>query len=160
MTEQKLPLRPNVCMLVYNADGLLFLGERAGAKNSWQFPQGGVEEEYSLEENVLRELEEELGADRSLFSITRKLHATHQYLWDEIPEHYRGKWSGQTQTFWLVQFMGVDADISLDQHELMNWRWCTSQEVKTLAEPKRIPGYIQPLREFEDFLLLRDELLT
>ncbi len=159
MNNHHLPLRPNVCMLVYNSEGRLLLGERAGATNVWQFPQGGAEPEFSLEENVLRELEEELGADRKLFSITKKLHATHEYIWQEVPEYYVDKWSGQKQTFWLVQFLGKDEDIKLDHDELMNWRWCTTQEVKNLAEPKRIAGYLQPLREFEDFLLLKDETL-
>jgi hypothetical protein len=43
MPKRKLPLRPNVCMLVYNARGQLFLGERLRNKGHWQFPQGGAE---------------------------------------------------------------------------------------------------------------------
>ena len=65
----ELPLRPNVCMLLHNQDSDLFLGERYGEAGVWQLPQGGVEAEYSVEENVLRELEEEIGVGRDLLEI-------------------------------------------------------------------------------------------
>jgi len=151
---QKLPLRPNVCMLVFNSEGKLFLGERHKEAGIWQFPQGGVEDNFSLEQNVLRELEEELGAPAKLFKIIKQLSSTHEYEFDHPPEYAKGVWRGQSQTFWLVQFLGKDSDIKLEQQnpEFMNWRWCCPEEVRKLAEPKRLPGYLKPLSEFEQNL--------
>lgn len=154
----KLPLRPNVCMLIFNGEGNLFLGERYGVPGEWQFPQGGVNEKYSLEENVLRELEEELGADRERFEIVKKLRATHEYEWDAPPSYAKSKWRGQKQSFYLVSYKGDDSEIDFEKHdqEFMNWRWCSVMEVRELADPRRMKGYVLPLREFEDYWMLRD----
>lgn len=153
----ELPLRPNVCILLCNSEGKLFLGERNGEKAVWQFPQGGVEPDCSVEENVLRELSEEVGAQRRHLSIIKKLNATHSYTFTKTPKYAEGKWRGQTQTFWLVEFTGKDSDIKLDTHEpeFMAWQWCTPEKVRALAEPKRLPGYEAPLLEFEEYLQKR-----
>ncbi|MBX7142956.1 MAG: NUDIX domain-containing protein [Oligoflexia bacterium] len=148
---EKLPLRPNVCMLVYNCDHKLFLGERFGEPGVWQFPQGGVDLKVALEESVYRELWEEIGIGRDKLSIIKRCDATHSYEFQDPPGYARGKWRGQSQTFWIVRFEGTDKDISLTQHEqeFMSWRWCSPAEVRVLAEPKRRPGYEAPLKEFE-----------
>lgn len=150
----KLPLRPNVCMLLFNADGKLFLGERNGEPGKWQFPQGGAEPELTLEANVLKELEEELGLAASKIEIVRKLETTREYEFDRTPAYAVGVWRGQSQTFWLVEFKGSDADIDLFRHapEFMSWRWCDPMEVRTLAEPRRLVGYEPAIREFEQYL--------
>jgi len=150
---KQLPLRPNVCMLVFNREKKLFLGERHGEPGVWQFPQGGVEPELSPEENVIKELNEELGAGPDKFKVVKKLACTHEYEWKEPPEYARRRWRGQSQTFWLVEFVGQDSDIDLKRFEpeLMSWRWCTPAEVRCLAEPKRLPGYLKALKEFEEF---------
>jgi putative (di)nucleoside polyphosphate hydrolase len=148
----QLPLRPNVCLLIRNARGELFLGERAGNPGVWQFPQGGVEPGTPPEENVIREAHEELGAPKECFRIVQCLSARHDYDFRVVPECYRGKWRGQSQTFWVVEFLGADSDIQLDrcdQPELMNWKWCTPEEVKQLAEPLRLPGYLRALAEYQ-----------
>lgn len=150
----QLPLRPNVCMLVFNQEYKLFLGERHGEPGIWQFPQGGAEPEHSPEENVYRELEEELGIQRKFLKIEQKLDSTHQYEFRTPPSYAKGKWRGQDQTFWLVRFTGQDVDINLDtaEPEFMAWKWCDIDEVRALAEPKRLCGYEGPLQEFRNFL--------
>jgi len=150
----KLPLRQNVCMLVYNSQYRLFLGERHGETGLWQLPQGGVEEEESLEENVLRELEEELGAEREKFQIVRQLESKHEYDWDKAPDYAKDKWRGQSQTFWVVKFRGLDSDINLEtEHpEFSSFMWATTEEIVQTAESKRVAGYKRPLAEFENLL--------
>jgi putative (di)nucleoside polyphosphate hydrolase len=155
---KKLPLRKNVCILLFNTEGKLFLGERAGVPGEWQFPQGGAEKGYSLAENVAKELCEELGLLPKHFKIIKQLRAVHEYEWDTPPDYAKGKYRGQSQTFWLVEFLGKDTDIDINANkpEFMNYQWCTSHQVKTKAHSKRQPGYMLPLREFEDYLLLID----
>ncbi|RME59959.1 MAG: NUDIX domain-containing protein [Candidatus Dadabacteria bacterium] len=144
-----LPLRKNVCMIVVNQAGLIFLGKRAGTTSVWQLPQGGVEEGSTEEESVYRELTEELGAKRECFSVERRLSAEHSYLFREIPKYAKGKFSGQKQSFWLVAFLGTDNDINLSQSsgELEDFKWCTLKEIWQLAEPVRIVGYRKALKE-------------
>lgn len=146
-----LPLRPNVCLLVINKNREIFLGERLGEPGVYQLPQGGVEQGTSPEENVIREAHEELGVDRELIRVKAKLKATHSYEFDNVPDYAKGRWRGQAQTFWVVEFLGEDKDIKLDRFEaeFSSWRWCSVAEVLKLAEPKRVKGYNEALREFE-----------
>ena len=144
-------LRPNVCMLVYNRKGQLFLGERIGKSGHWQFPQGGVEPRQSLKRNVIRELEEELGISKSQIGLITRLKARHSYLWKRIPSYAKGKWIGQRQTFWLVEFIGKDSDIKLDASsdpEFSAWKWCSVSTVRKLAAKERLGGYEAALAEF------------
>lgn len=159
MAKKKLPLRPNVCMLLFNKDGKLFLGERSGPSGRWQFPQGGAEPELSLKRNVVRELREELGLKPKHLGEIIKLESTHEYDWEKPPGYARNRWRGQTQTFWLIEFIGKDSDIDLaagavdgEDQELMSWKWCTIAQVKRLAEPKRLDGYSNPLKEFAAYI--------
>jgi putative (di)nucleoside polyphosphate hydrolase len=138
-------------MLVYNQKGQLFLGERFDKKGHWQFPQGGVEKGKSRRETVVRELWEEIGLTKSVIGKIRKLGATHSYLWSTIPSYAKGKWSGQAQTFWLIQFKGTDSDIDLttsEEQEFRDWRWCSVTTVQRMAARERRKGYQAALKEF------------
>jgi putative (di)nucleoside polyphosphate hydrolase len=144
-------LRRNVCMLVYNAKGQLFVGERSDRRKHWQFPQGGVEKNKTDRETVVRELREEIGITKRSIGRIRKLKATHAYLWRTIPAYAVGRWVGQAQTFWLVEFVGKDIDIDLattKHQEFRNWRWCSATLVKRLVAPERRKGYRPALAEF------------
>ncbi|MDZ4786866.1 MAG: NUDIX domain-containing protein [bacterium] len=147
--NKELPLRPNVCMLVFNEEGKLFLGERKGEPNIWQFPQGGAEKGLSLEENVYKELSEELGASKKHFEIVKKLKATHEYNFKHPPAYAKNKWRGQSQTFWLVKFLGKDTELDLAKHnpEFMDFKWCSLAQVRKLADPIRVSGYENALKE-------------
>lgn len=158
MALKKLPLRPNVCMLVFNKKGQLLLGERCGQRGHWQFPQGGAEPRFTPRQNVLRELREELGIKQQHVASLRKLKATHAYDWKSPPKYAHGKWRGQKQTFWLVEFIGLDDDIDLTTHsepEFRSWRWCSVSDVRKRAAPHRLAGYREPLREFLEFKKVR-----
>ena len=154
MSSSKLPLRPNVCILVFNRDRRLFLGERVNEPGVWQFPQGGVDPGATLEETVLKELNEDLGAPMASFKIVRKLKAVHDYDFARVPPYAVGKWRGQAQTFWLVEFVGEDSELDLTFHvqEFTAWKWCTPMEARAIAEPKRLPGYEPAIVEFEEYL--------
>ena len=149
-----LPYRPNVCMLLHNDAGKLFLGERLGQPGIWQFPQGGVEPGTTPEESVIRELEEECGIQPALIRVELKLATTNTYDFSTPPAYAVGRWRGQTQTFWVVRFLGHDQEIKLDFHkpEFSNWMWCTPEQVRQRAETKRMVGYEPALKEFENYL--------
>jgi len=141
-------------MLVFNRNGQLLLGERNNEAGSWQFPQGGVEDSESLEENVIREVNEELGISKKVLGRLIKLKATHEYDFAKIPDYAKGRWRGQSQTFWLVEFLGVDSDINVatEHPEFINWRWCDPNEISRVADDRRRPGYEKPVSEFISFL--------
>jgi ABC-type multidrug transport system fused ATPase/permease subunit/8-oxo-dGTP pyrophosphatase MutT (NUDIX family) len=149
-----LPLRPNVCILLFNQDYKLFVGERIDSTNVWQLPQGGVETHLSFEENVIKEIEEETGIKSKSLKIIKKLKATHSYEFEVTPPHYENVWRGQTQTFWLVQFSGNDSEIILDKHhpEFQNWLWVAPEKIFEIVEEKRVKGYTAPIQEFVEFV--------
>ena len=146
-------------MLIFNKKGQLFLGERDGTRGHWQFPQGGVKRGTSPKSSVYREILEELGIKKKKLGKIRKCKATHSYNWKTPPSYAKGKWRGQRQTFWIVEFLGKDSDVDLEHHdqEFMRWKWCTPKQVRRWADAKRIKGYRKPLREFEEFWKGRGE---
>ncbi len=146
-----LPYRPNVCMLVYNPQRQLWIGERYGC-DTWQFPQGGVKADTDLKGNVIREVCEELGLQHRHLGAIEQLQATHRYDFLHTPPRWKHRWRGQEQTFWTVEFLGQDQDIRLDRHhpqEFSRWSWCPPEEVLQRVEPIRRAGYVQPLEEFK-----------
>lgn len=145
-----LPFRPNVCMLVYNQSFELWIGERFGA-STWQFPQGGVNQKKPARDSVIRELREELGLRPRHLGIITPLEATHRYEFQRTPPRWQGRWIGQEQTFWAVQFLGRDDEIDLTGHhpqEFSRWEWCPTHQLLERVEPIRRPGYERPLSEF------------
>ena len=136
-------------LLIFNNEKKLFLGERNNSNGIWQFPQGGVEAGFTLEENVVREAAEELGAEEQLFVIKAKLNLINQYDFMQTPEVYKDIFRGQSQTFWLVEYLGNDEDIQLDRHipEFRSYKWMSVDEVVKNAEPLRLPAYLKALGE-------------
>ena len=53
--------RPNVGIIVTNQSGQVLWGKRVKGRDSWQFPQGGINADESPEEAMFRELQEEIG---------------------------------------------------------------------------------------------------
>ena len=58
----KLPYRRNVGVMLMNADGHVFVGQRLDNPGpAWQMPQGGIDKGETPKDAALRELEEETG---------------------------------------------------------------------------------------------------
>ena len=61
-SRNKLPLRIGVGVILLNDKNNVFVGKRIdNPKNSWQMPQGGVDENEDFLQAAKRELEEETG---------------------------------------------------------------------------------------------------
>lgn len=137
-----------------NSSGLLFIGERINEPGAWQLPQGGVDKSFPLPENALREAEEETGIPREMLRVVMQFNALHEYEFERPPDVYKDKWRGQSQTFWLLEFLGDDSMINLGKHEpeFRSWCWISSQDLLKKVEPRRVAGYLKPITEFEDYL--------
>ncbi len=59
--------RPNVAAVIlssnYPQKCEFFLGKRSDIRNTWQFPQGGIDNNETPQEALLRELQEEIGCN-------------------------------------------------------------------------------------------------
>ena len=135
-----LPYRPCVGVLLFNADGLVFVGQRLDSKlEAWQMPQGGIDPGEAPRETALRELAEETGIKPHLVEITAETPDWHYY--DLPPEMvgtiWKGKYAGQRQKWFAMRFLGTDADVAIDtEHpEFKAWRWAPIDTLVSMAVP-------------------------
>jgi putative (di)nucleoside polyphosphate hydrolase len=143
--------RPNVGVVLFNKDGLVWYGHRNGVTppHDWQFPQGGVDAGEDLETAARRELAEETGV-----SSAALLACTQDWVAYDFPEHVRkgGKWHGQKQVWYAFRFEGEEGEIKLDQHhqiEFDAWRWGELAEAPDLIVPFKREAYRRVVEAFK-----------
>ena len=125
--------RPNVGVVLFRADGRVWIGRRAGAPgpDNWQFPQGGVDPGEALEDAARRELAEETGVT----SVVRLGRVPGWISYDFPPGMGGSKaargFKGQSQAWFAFRFEGEDREIDLEGHhevEFDRWRWAELPE--------------------------------
>ncbi|HEX8480509.1 MAG TPA: RNA pyrophosphohydrolase [Allosphingosinicella sp.] len=152
-----LPYRPAVGVMLLNAEGKVWVGQRLDSTlEAWQMPQGGLDKGEEAEEGALRELEEETGIGRDKVAIVAR-HG--EELCYDLPEElvgklWKGRWRGQRQTWFLARFLGSDSDVRIDtpEPEFRAWKW---------ADPADLPAMIVPFKKklYEDVVAaFRDQL--
>ena len=138
----KLPYRPNVGAVLFNAEGLVLVARRAdmpnaeGAPGGWQLPQGGVDAGEDLRVAVLRELEEEVGTAKAEILAEHPEWLSYDLPPELLGKALGGKFCGQTQKWFAMRFTGTDADIRLDldpHPEFDAWRWAKLSELPAMA---------------------------
>jgi putative (di)nucleoside polyphosphate hydrolase len=146
--------RPNVGVVLFHADGRVWLGRRANTPGpfNWQFPQGGVDEGEDLRAAAERELAEETGV-RS----TSLLGRTEDWLAYDFPADHSGSkiakgWKGQRQVWFALRFEGQDSEVDLHAHghpEFDAWRWAGLSETPELVVPFKRPIYETVVAAFQ-----------
>ncbi|WP_298194991.1 RNA pyrophosphohydrolase [Novosphingobium sp.] len=150
-----LPYRPCVGVMLVNAEGRVFVGQRIDSKegDAWQMPQGGIDDGEDFHPAALRELEEETGVTGDLVTILAE--SREEYLYD-LPDNligklWGGRYRGQRQRWLLVRFNGEDEQIRLDAHshpEFLAWRWVEPEHLPDLIVPFKKRVYRQVVEEF------------
>ncbi|RJT26474.1 RNA pyrophosphohydrolase [Chakrabartia godavariana] len=152
-----LPYRPCAGIMLRNADGLIFVGQRLdNMVEAWQMPQGGIDEGEDPLTAALRELGEEAGIQPHLVELVARSADQHLYdLPDELMgKIWGGKYRGQSQHWFLFNFLGDDSDVDIEtaHQEFRAWRWAHPHELIDLIVPFKRELYANVLREFADHL--------
>ncbi len=120
--------RPNVGIIISNAQGQVLWARRVGGQDAWQFPQGGIQRDEKPEAALYRELHEEVGLRQD---DVRIIASTRHWLRYRLPKHLLRHQStplciGQKQKWYLLQLTAEEQKVSLtqcDKAEFDHWRW-------------------------------------
>jgi putative (di)nucleoside polyphosphate hydrolase len=152
---ETLPYRACVGIMLINAKGRVFCGERCDTPGAWQMPQGGIQQGEEPAVAAKRELKEEIGVTNA--AIIARSSQTYRYDFPDFLNHhsvYKGKYRGQEQYWFAFRFEGTDADIDLVSHnddegpEFKNWKWVELEETPRLIVPFKRQVYESIVAEF------------
>ncbi len=119
--------RANVGIIITNRKGEVCWCRRFG-QDSWQFPQGGMDQGETPEEAMYRELNEEVGLqpeDVKVIGVTKnwlKYNLPKQL----IRQHSKPLCIGQKQRWFLLRLKSDETNLKFDQHqkpEFDGWQW-------------------------------------
>lgn len=153
----RLPYRPCVGVMMRNAQGEVFVGQRRDSETpAWQMPQGGVDRGEAPRDAALRELWEETGVPADLVTVEAE---TAGWLRYDLPAHlvpriWKGRYRGQEQKWFLLRFHGSDEqiDIVTAHPEFSEWRWIAPRELAERIVPFKRAVYERVLAEFAPHL--------
>ena len=116
-----------------NSRGQILICERFKIPNSWQFPQGGVDEGEEVKSALEREIEEEIGLMPESYEI-RECRGGYRY---DYPAKIRAsksgqkkKFIGQEQTYYLCQTKEdyPEIDLMREPREFAQAKWIYPEE--------------------------------
>ena len=148
--------RENVGIIVCNEMQHVVWCKRYG-QNAWQFPQGGVHPNESIEQALFRELKEETGLNDGHVDI---IASTKKWLHYRLPERLvrkncMPKCIGQKQRWFLLKLKTDESKIDLNSStnpEFDNWRWVDYWHPLAEVVAFKRNVYKQALKEFEPHL--------
>ncbi len=152
----ELPYRPCVG-IVLTKSGKVFAAQRIDSTyDAWQMPQGGVDKGEPARDAALRELGEETSVAAN--KVTIRAETTDWIPYDLplelVPKLWKGKYRGQAQKWFLMEFSGNDSDINIqtEDPEFSRWQWMTPDEIKSRIVPFKKHTYDRVFAEFADKL--------
>ena len=143
-SRNKLPLRIGVGVILLNDKNNVFVGKRIdNPKNSWQMPQGGVDENEDFLQAAKRELEEETGVKS--VKLIKKLDGWFKY---DLPKNllgklWKGKYRGQKQKWFVMKFLGKSSEINVKTKnpEFFEWKWIKLSKLPNIAVHFKVDIY-------------------
>lgn len=157
---ERLPYRPCVGAVIFNAAGLVWIGkrtlksERLADAPPWQMPQGGVDPGEDPLAAARREIREETGIMSLDFLAEAQGWLSYDFPPEVLAEQTRKqKFRGQTQKWYAFRFTGPESEIDIlepedGDQEFSEWRWARLEELPDLIIAFKRPVYEQVVEAF------------
>jgi putative (di)nucleoside polyphosphate hydrolase len=146
--------RSGVGIVVLNKDKKIFVGKRIDNNtDAWQMPQGGIDAGEDENKAMYRELKEETN-----ISNIKLITKSSGYFYYNLPynlqkKFWGGKYLGQKQKWYLVEYLGEDSDININtEHpEFSEWKWVTKDQINNIIVSFKKELYRDIIKEFENY---------
>ena len=153
MTAPDLPYRPAAGIMLLSAEGLVWVGQRLDNRlEAWQMPQGGLDPGEDPHMAAMRELREETGIAPDKVELIARSARTFDY---DLPPDlmktlWKGRYRGQRQSWFLMRFLGTDADVDIatEHPEFRAWKWAPFTDLPDLIVPFKRQLYRDVIAEF------------
>jgi putative (di)nucleoside polyphosphate hydrolase len=123
---------------------------------AWCQVAGKIEQGETAWAAALRELREETGVTADLVEIVAE---TKDWLpydlpHDLVPRIWKGKYRGQEQKWFLMRYLGTDAQVNIatEHPEFSQWRWLPSDQLVAQIVPFKRAVYSEVLFRFGRYL--------
>ncbi|MEM1334757.1 MAG: NUDIX domain-containing protein [Actinomycetota bacterium] len=131
--------RANVVAIVTDSAGRVMAFERGDIRGQWQLPQGGVDEDESVETAAWRELREETGLDDADVELIGQHPDWTAYVWPDGPRK-NGR-LGQCQRWFRFRVVDDGVEPEPDGDEFVDWRWVDAEWLVDNVVEFRRPSY-------------------
>ena len=155
MTQQKLPMRYGVGIIILNKQNKVFVAKRRDNPiDKWQMPQGGLDANEDYISAMKRELYEETSIKS--IKVLKQLEGFFEY---ELPNNligiiWKGKYRGQKQKWFITKFIGEEKEINLKTKnpEFIEWKWVTPEELPNVIVDFKKNMYLKLLDNIKKFI--------
>jgi putative (di)nucleoside polyphosphate hydrolase len=157
VTPADLPYRPCVGVVLVNASGLIWAGQRLDSPSpAWQMPQGGIDAGEKPKTAALRELREETGIGAADVVMLDKMGGwvTYDLPPDLLGRVWGGRYRGQRQKWFCYRFTGTDGQVTIasDHPEFSAWAWVQADALVAGIVPFKRDVYAQVIAAFRAHL--------